>query len=217
MGDEHARSDSGAFGGAGGSTDEDFEIPVYEPGASEQTNSSDDLEIPVYDTATTDSFAKQEPITVGVAEYAITTGQQPLRTSGLGSCIAVAIVDSGANVGGLLHFMLPKAAESNGRDHDAGKFADTGLTAMFHAFQAAGGDPNRTTARIVGGAAMITFTYGDRPVGERNVHAARSLLRTYDVPIVGEEVGGDTGRSVTFDVERDELVIKRADGTQKLL
>ena len=57
-----------------------------------------------------------------------------MTTYGLGSCIALAIHDPVASVGGLLHFMLP---ESSLNPRKAGEnpylFADTGIPLLFQA------------------------------------------------------------------------------------
>lgn len=203
-------------------SDDDLGIPVYEP-ESDATEGSDDSADNttagsfVYGEPDTPPTTTDEPIAVGVADYAVSTDRRSLETSGLGSCIAVAVHDTAADVSGLLHFMLPRAAESNGQNHAAGKFADTGLEELFTEFIDSGGDPERSTARIVGGASMVQFTQSEYAIGERNVMAARSALQEYGVTIVGEETGGDTGRSVEFDPQAGELVIKRADGTETVL
>ena len=60
----------------------------------------------------------------------------------------------------------------------------------------------RLTARLVGGASMFAMLQpaGTIQMGERNVHAARSVLHTHGIRLIGEAVGGDFGRSVDFDV-----------------
>jgi chemotaxis protein CheD len=48
----------------------------------------------------------------------------------------------------------------------------------------------------------------DEPhIGERNVLVARSVLRESGVPVIGEEVGGDFGRSVFFRLSDGRLRI----------
>ncbi len=39
------------------------------------------------------------------------------------------------------------------------------------------------------------------PLGQRNVEVARERLRAERVLVVGEDVGGDHGRKVVFDVQ----------------
>ena len=155
-----------------------------------------------------------EVIPVGVAEYALTTDERPLRTSGVGSCVVIALHDERAGVSGLLHFMLPRAESRSARDPPA-KYADTGLEAMLAEFEAAGGEPRRAWAKLAGGAKMLEFEAFDRPIGDRNAEAALEVLENHRIPVRGTDVGGDAGRMVTFDPATGELSIKTADGDRR--
>jgi len=152
-----------------------------------------------------------EVIPVGVAEYALSTTERPLRTSGVGSCGVVVLYDPREAIGGLLHFMLPRAASRADRD-PVGKFADSGLEAMIEEFEAKGGNTNRAWAKVAGGAKMLEFNSFDRPIGERNVEAAETILEKRQIPIRGSDVGGSSGRTVTFYPASGELSIKTANG-----
>ncbi|MXV63570.1 chemotaxis protein CheD [Natronorubrum sp. JWXQ-INN-674] len=151
------------------------------------------------------------PIPVGVAEYALSTDERPLRTSGVGSCGVVVIHDETACVSGLLHFMLPDAADGTSGHPDA-KFADLGIAALLSAFESAGGRSTRAWAKLAGGATMIGFDSFDRPIGERNVEAAQTVLEARNIPLCGTDVGGDAGRKVLFYPSTGELQITTADG-----
>lgn len=155
-----------------------------------------------------------EPILVGVAEYALTTDERPLRTSGVGSCGVVAVHDETAGVSGLIHFMLP-CAESSDEQGPVAKFCDSGIEAMLEEFEAEGGTASRSWAKLAGGATMISFDSFEQPIGEQNVAAARETLADRHISIRGSDVGGDAGRRVTFDPETGELQIKTADGERR--
>ncbi len=157
-------------------------------------------------------------VKVGVAEYALTTDERTLRTSGVGSCGVVVVHDESAGVSGLLHFMLPQAeSEARAAQDPAAKFADLGIDAMLEEFQDAGGNLGRTYAKLAGGATMLSFDSFDRPIGERNVEAAQETLADRSIPIHGEDVGGDSGRQVSFDPATGELTIKTGDGESQTL
>ena len=157
---------------------------------------------------------ESQVIPVGVAEYALTTDERPLRTSGVGSCGVVAVHDPDAVVSGLLHFMLPGAESRADRDPVA-KFADSGLEAMLAEFEARGGLPARSWAKLAGGAAMLEFDSFERPIGERNIEAARSVLADRRIPVRSADVGGNAGRMVTFDPATGDLLIKTANGERR--
>jgi len=146
---------------------------------------------------------------VKLAEYAVVRGSGTLATLGLGSCVAVVLHDATRQVGALGHVLLPSRSLARDSGRPA-KFADQAVPAMLEAMGKAGADPRRIEARLVGGAAMFAalLPTGTVHMGERNVLACRKALRTGGIPIVAEEVGGDSGRSVYFDVASGTVTVR---------
>src|SRR5579864_2617889 len=140
-------------------------------------------------------------IVVGIADCrASNHPESTLTTYGLGSCIAVAIHDSVAGVGGLLHFMLPESAlDKNKAEQNPYMFADTGIPLLFQQVQALGGDKRRMSVRIAGGAQLLdkddVFA-----IGKRNYVAVRKLLWRAGVMIDAEAIGGSVSRTVRLHV-----------------
>lgn len=174
-------------------------------------------DVPIYAPEVGNDDGEPNAISVGIAEYALTTDRVALKTSGLGSCIGVAVHDEVAEISGLLHFMLPRAAEANSRQHPDAKFADTGIASMLSELSDLGGDPARSWAKVAGGAAMIDFRRTDRSIGERNVVAVRRELEVHGVSIAGADFGGNHGRTIEFDPTTGTLTVDRADGVRKEL
>ncbi|ELY90442.1 hypothetical protein C483_13058 [Natrialba hulunbeirensis JCM 10989] len=154
-------------------------------------------------------------IPVGIADYALTDDETTLKTSGLGSCIGVAIHDDRAGVSGLLHFMLPAAADANGTHPDA-KFADTGFESMLESFRDLGGTPARSWAKVAGGAAMLD-THLTATIGERNIEAVTAELEAAHIQIRETDVGGYHGRSLAFDPSTGTLTVTSANGDVRQL
>lgn len=145
-------------------------------------------------------------LSVGVADYAVTVDETVLITSGLGSCVAVGLFD-GSTAAGLIHVMLPRADE-RGVDNPA-KFADTGIRSLVEALDDAGARSGALRAKLAGGSEMIAFNSQARSIGDRNVEAVRRVLDELAIPILGEDVGGDEGRTVELTLEGD-LVVRTA-------
>ena len=145
---------------------------------------------------------------VKVAQHALGGPQDVLVTLGLGSCVAILLHDRVARVGGLAHALLPEPALARDRSNPS-KFAATAVPLMVEELAAMGGRAGRLEARLVGGASMFTtlMVPGSLNMGERNVRAAREALRQAGIPILGEEVGGDYGRSVRFTVGEGRTVV----------
>ncbi len=134
---------------------------------------------------------------VKVAQHAVGKRGDTLVTLGLGSCVAILLSDAAAGVIGMAHVLLPEPTLSR----DSGnpyKFATTAVPALVDEMKRLGARPDRLEARLVGGAAMFAalMVPGTLNMGERNLRAARAALGAAGIPIRGEEVGRDFGRSV---------------------
>jgi chemotaxis protein CheD len=151
-----------------------------------------------------------EPVTVGIADVAVTTDGSTLSTSGLGSCVAVALHD-GAEIAGLVHAMLPRA--DDGTDENPAKYADEGVRVLYDSLVSAGARESHLVAKIAGGSHMFDFSDADNRIGARNVAAARETLADLGVRTAAEDVGGDRGRSVKFDPETGDLQVRSAGAT----
>jgi chemotaxis protein CheD len=152
--------------------------------------------------------AEPERVKVGIAEWEVTTDGAVLTTSGLGSCIGIALYDTETGVAGLVHVMLPSADEMD--DGNAAKFADTGTELLVEEMEDVGADTARIEAKIAGGSDMLDFSDSGSGIGDRNVAKVRETLEGYDIPIVGEDVGGDHGRSLRLESKTGDLVVKSA-------
>ena len=83
------------------------------------------------------------------------------------------------------------------------------MPALLERMAQRGASPRRITARIAGGASMFAALapLGTVQMGERNVVAARETLRSAGLPLVGEDVGADYGRTVRFRVADGRMEI----------
>ena len=157
-------------------------------------------------------------VVVGVSDCQVSGDTSAsLVTYALGSCIAVAIHDAQAQVGGLLHFMLPES--SIARDKAAENpymFADSGVPLLFRRAYSAGADKKRLVVRIAGGA-QVMDDKGIFNIGKRNYLAVRKLLWQAGVMIHAEAVGGTASRTVRLDVESGRVFLRIAGGKEELL
>jgi len=155
---------------------------------------------------------RAERIRVGVADMAVTDSEGPLVTSGLGSCVAVAIHD-GRGVGGLLHAMLPES--TNPADPPA-KYVDAGIEQLAEELAGLGADRSGLRAKLTGGSSMLDLG-SEEPIGEKNVAAARETLSEHGIELVSEDTGGNSGRSVSFHPATGALSIERVNAEETVL
>ena len=155
---------------------------------------------------------------VRVAQHAVGGAEDTLVTLGLGSCVAIVLHDQAARVGGMAHVLLPEPALSRDRGN-ASKFATTAVPALVQEMARIGARPGRLTARLIGGAAMFQglMVPGSLNMGARNVIAAREALERAGIPLLGEQVGGDFGRSVRFQVGAGRTVVSSVGRTDVVL
>lgn len=123
----------------------------------------------------------------------------------VGSCVAVCVKAPCANVGGMVHFLMPE-----GPDHPATRmgYANHAVPALVEAVRALADDAY-VEAMLAGGAQVRGAAVGPRrKMGAENVDAARRALARLDVTIVSEVVGGSFGRRVLYDVGRGDMVVE---------
>lgn len=155
-----------------------------------------------------------DQLKISVADYGVAS-EGLLTTSGLGSCLGVAVYDPDAPVAALVHPMLPHRDGEGSRPPE--RFVDSGVELVVEELLEAGGDRGALEAKITGGAAVVDFGSDGESIGDRNVVAAREALEAHDVDVVAEEVGGECGRTVRVDAETGSVTVKRTDGVETRL
>ena len=154
---------------------------------------------------------------VKVADFAAGDAGARLSTIGLGSCVAIALHDASASVGALAHVLLPDVAMARDASNPA-KFPATVVPILVAELRKLG-SRGALSARIAGGASMFSqlLPSGGINMGERNVEATRRALASARIPIVGEDTGGDYGRSVFFEVGAGRVVVRSLKRGERVL
>jgi chemotaxis protein CheD len=144
-------------------------------------------------------------IVIGIGEYVVVEGPRKITTLGLGSCIGTVIYDEKQKISAMSHIMLP--VRVNPQDK-IGKYADTALPAMINDMLQKGAEQPHMKAKIAGGASLFDFKDDHLKIGERNAEAVEQVLSKQNIRLIGKDVGGDRGRTITFDPATLELYIK---------
>lgn len=146
-------------------------------------------------------------IVVSLGEVAAALAPAELAALGLGSCVAVTLWDGDARVGGMAHILLPSPPP--GRPDPVERYASSAVPRLLERVIALGADRSRLVATLAGGSAMFAALQppGAVQAGERNVLAAHEALRAAGIPLRGEWVGGDFGRSVRFDLATGAVTV----------
>lgn len=153
---------------------------------------------------------------VAIARHAVARAPGRLVCIGVGSCVVITIFDEAAQCGALAHVLLPEEAPGMAIGHPA-RFATTAVPLLLGALRARGAE-GPYVAKLAGGAGLFADVLTSKGrVGERNVIAARAALATAGIPVVAEDVGGGSGRSVIFDVETGKVAVRKASGDTHVL
>ena len=157
-----------------------------------------------------------ELIKVGMADYKVGRAPDTLISYGLGSCIGISLYDPQTKIGGLLHIMLPDSNQSRANENRA-KFADTGIPDMLEELIRMGAAKSRLVAKLAGGSQMFAFANASdiMRVGLRNASASKEILKKLSIPIVGEDTGGNYGRTVQIDLSTGVYKVQTIDKGEK--
>ena len=151
----------------------------------------------------------REAVRVGIADMNIVKEPMTIRTSGLGSCVGIVLYDEAKKIAGLIHIMLPDSALGKLGRLNVAKFADTGIYALMERLKEEGVRPMSLKAKIAGGAQMFQFGSSDTiRIGPRNVEAVKKELQRLSIPLIAEDVGGSSGRTIEFNPATSLLNIR---------
>ena len=135
-------------------------------------------------------------VTVGVGDLKIADSPKTIKTS-LGSCVGVVLYDNTKKTGGILHLMLPKCKNRNGR---LSKYADTGIPLLIDLMvNKANANRRFLTAKIFGGAKMFSVNSDMFNIGKSNILEAKIILEKMNIKIVAERTGGANGHQISLD------------------
>lgn len=155
-------------------------------------------------------------IVVGISDVKCTNNRQDvLVTYALGSCVAVAVYDPVAMVGGLLHYMLPDSTLNKAKAMECpAMFADTGIPLLYKTCYSLGAEKRRMIVKIIGGANILND--GDYfRIGQKNITAARRILWKNNVIITSEDTGLHHNRTVWLRVNDGICLVRSLGGVMK--
>ncbi len=146
---------------------------------------------------------------VSVADCQVSADpERVLVTYALGSCIAVTIYDPVAQVGGLLHFMLPDSNLDRAKaQQNPFMFADTGIPKLFHEAYKLGAEKRRLSVAAAGGAQMLD-PQGVFNIGKRNYLMMRKIFWKAGVLVQAEDVGGLLSRTIRLDIANGRVSLR---------
>ncbi len=131
-----------------------------------------------------------------------------LVTHALGSCLGLMVYDPVAQVGGLLHAMLPlsKIDQEKARANPF-MFVDTGLPELFKSLYNLGGKKQRMVVKAAGCGAPLGKNEMFK-IGQRNYTVLKKILWKNGILLKSEATGGTISRTVYFELSDGRIIIK---------
>lgn len=152
---------------------------------------------------------QSEVVRVGIADLNVVKCPGTIRTSGLGSCVGVVLYDERKKIAGMVHVMLPDSSLDRSSKLNHAKYADSGIYTLMERLKEEGIRPMALKAKIAGGAQMFKFGSNDTlRIGPRNVEAVKEELKRLSIPVLAEETGGSSGRTIEFNPETSMLSVR---------
>jgi len=164
----------------------------------------------------------KKEVRIKISEYCLAPESEIIKSYGLGSCIGLALWDPKKKIGALAHILLPSSRNSRPRAGSA-RYASSAVSLMLEEMIKAGCRRDRLVAKVAGGANMFPARFNpaaDGPglnIGKRNIQAVRRALARKKIPIAGQEVGGEIGRTIEFNPQTGELRVYKSTGEVKII
>lgn len=153
---------------------------------------------------------------VVVADMKLGKGGDVLVTHALGSCLGLMVHDPQAQVGGLLHAMLPLSKINPEKAaNNPYMFVDMGVPRLFKEIYRIGGEKRRLVVKAAGCGQPLGKNEIFK-IGERNFTVLKKLLWKNNVLLEADDVGGPAGRTVHFDIASGAIKVS-SNGAVRLL
>lgn len=138
---------------------------------------------------------------VGIGEVQVEQGEVMLSAYGIGSCVVILLYEPEVKIGGLAHIMLPFG------NNECPRYPKGALSKMLKKMSELGVRHDKIAAKIVGGASIFEG-FKRHEIGRQNVLRTKEELNKLRIPIIAEDVFGNWGRSVFFNLTNGEVLVR---------
>ena len=146
---------------------------------------------------------------IGAGSFAVRGRQNLILEALLGACVGIVLFDRTADVGGLLHLLLPEPIGS-GNPWQPENYASTGLPIFIESLCQAGAEKSRLEAFVAGGAltGKVSKQDLDIDIGGRTTDVVMNILDREAIRIRQSETGGLFSMGLCLDLNAWECNIK---------
>ena len=149
------------------------------------------------------------------------TAEDMVITTVLGSCVAVCLYDRVRHIAGINHVMLPRMAAGQ---EPSTRFGNVASFVLMDMMRERNCRPANLDVHVFGGANGLGRFSDDAEsstmqVGKKNLEVTLKVLQKLRLDIIGQDVGGATGRRIQFDCKTGEIrmdMLRRFDFQEEL-
>ncbi len=154
--------------------------------------------------------ASYKRITIHIGGYYVSKEPSVVKTI-LGSCISVCLFESENKIGGMNHFMLPESKDlDNVDDYNNTRYGIYAMEVIMNEILKLGGKKSNITAKIFGGGNVLPgLTSNVLKIADKNINFAKKFLSDENIPIITEDIGGNTPRKVFFFNTENKIMLKK--------
>ena len=156
----------------------------------------------------------KETITVFTGEVKTSGPEADLKSSPIGSCVAVVLFHKNIRFGGMAHIMLPGKAPER-KSADSTKYAHNAIDVLLSEMSAAGISSDSPHAVIAGGGNVLKRE--NDTIGTDNIDSVTGILETKMIKIAASSLKGTERRCVRFDIENGIIWVAKGDEQEREL
>lgn len=151
---------------------------------------------------------KVEAVKLLPGEYHAARGPGSITTV-LGSCVSTCLWDPVERIGGMNHFMLPGDADATGDPAAvSGRLGVYAMELLINQMLRMGADRRRLVAKVFGGARVLRV-FETLDVGSLNSRFVLQFLREENIPVVGQDLLGESPRKLHFFPDTGKVQMRR--------
>jgi chemotaxis receptor (MCP) glutamine deamidase CheD len=149
-------------------------------------------------------------VNIHIGEY-YSSREPAVISTVLGPCVAVCLHDKTTKIGGMNHILMPGEGKSSSSKPGKleSRYAMNAMELLINQMMRLGADRYSLTAKIFGGASILSAISPDFSMGMKNVESVVNFLITENIPIKNYNFGGKDSRRIYYHTDRDTVLLKR--------
>lgn len=156
-----------------------------------------------------------EIIDVQIGQVKAASGQAILKSSAIGSCIAVAACDPSNKTAAVAHIMLPGRAPAGKAGSEKTKYAHDAIDAMVDKMAQFGSTAHKIKVAVLGGANVLQRA--DDSICQANIESTLDYLQKKHLEVVATATGGTVRRNVWLDIDSRTIYYTEGDSSKRQL